>query len=362
MAALLKDVYNLQYMTHLADCVQDHYSDFNKTAFLNAIFDTDWQNKELKARTTHIAVQLNAYIAFDYLATLAVIEKIAPHFTSYQGMFVPAFVEIYGLDYLPESIAALSYITQFSSAEFAVRPFIVKYPQAMHSILLQWSVSDNEHIRRLSSEGARPRLPWAMALPEFKKDPAYLLPILENLKADPSEYVRRSVANNLNDIAKDHPQLVTDIAARWLVENKTIQTKRLVKHACRSLLKQADPSALALFGFLPPKDVEVNEFDCDQQVRLGELLHFSFALQHKRNSTLDKLRIEFAIDFMKSNGKQARKIFQLSESMINQNNKTFTKSFNFKAISTRKYYCGLHRLAIVVNGVELSRRDFTLVA
>ena len=361
MADLLKDVYNHDYLTHVANAVAQCYPAFQKNDFITAVFKGDWKNKELKARTEHIADQLNTFIELDYLQTLAVIKQVSLHFTSYKGMFIPAFVELFGLDELTDSIDALAHITQFASAEFAVRPFIEQYPEQMHCILLAWTESDNHHIRRLASEGSRPRLPWAMALPLFKKDPSYLLPILESLKNDESEYVRRSVANNLNDIAKDHPDVVIDIAQRWLTESDSIHTKRLVKHACRSLLKQAQPDALSLFGFLPPKDIEVIDFVTDENVQLGQTLHFSCQLQHQKSLPLSKLRIEFAIDFMKKNGKQARKIFQLSEAIITQHNKMISKSFSFKKISTRQYYGGQHTVAILVNGVQLASADFSLI-
>ena len=360
MAELLKDVYTKEYINGLASAVLTHYSSFNETLFVESIFDQSWPEKELKARMLHIAEQLHRFIVLDYQDSLKVINKIAPNFTSYEGMFIPAFVELFGLNDRKKSMDALAYITRFASAEFAVRPFIEKYPEEMLQTLLSWTESDNEHVRRLASEGCRPRLPWAMALPKFKKDPTSILPILEALKNDNSEYVRRSVANNLNDIAKDHPEVVTKLASKWLMNSQSIETKRLVKHACRSLLKQANPDALALFGFLPPKDIEVIELVVDKEVLLGDTLHFSFQLKQVNALPLNRLRIEFAIDFMKKSGIQARKIFQISESVIDKKTKTISKSFSFKKISTRQYYCGKHTVAILVNGVELLNADFIL--
>lgn len=360
MAALLKDVYTKEYINNLACIVLIHYPSFKKKQFIGSIFDTDWQELELKARMYHITQQLHHFITLDYQDSLKLIQNIAPNFTSYEGMFIPAFVELFGLDRLKESMDALAYITQFASAEFAVRPFIKKHPEAMLDTLLTWTKSNNEHVRRLASEGCRPRLPWAMALPEFKKDPNFILPILDALKNDNSEYVRRSVANNLNDIAKDHPEVVTKIAKKWLMNNPPTETKRLVKHACRSLLKQALPEVLELFGFLPPKDIEVTGLVVEPQVSLGDTLHFSFQLKQVNGLSLNKLRIEFAIDFMKNNGKQVRKIFQISESVINEKTKIINKSFSFKKISTRQYYVGKHTVAILINGVQMSEIDFVL--
>lgn len=360
MAALLKDVYTKKYITYLASTVLEHYPSFNEQLFINAVFDQYWQGNELKARMLHIAKQLHCFIPLDYQESLKIIKKIAPNFTSYEGMFIPAFVELFGLDEREESVKALAYITQFASAEFAVRPFIEKYPEKMHQTLLTWVKSENEHVRRLASEGCRPRLPWAIALPKFKKDPSFILPILDVLKNDCSEYVRRSVANNLNDIAKDNPDVVINIAMKWLQNNQSIETKRLVKHACRSLLKQAHPDALMLFGFLPPKDIKVVDFFADQLVVLGGTLHFSFQLKQVNALPLNKLRIEFAIDFMKKKGVQARKIFQISESVIDKKTKIINKTFSFKKISTRQYYCGKHTVAILINGVQMSEVDFIL--
>ena len=361
MAALLKDVYDLNYISYLAAKVHTCYPPFQQADFINAIFDDLWVAKELKARTEHIAQQLHFFIPLEYKQALPIIKRVAQYFTSYQGLFIPAFVEQYGLDEFTLSIDALAHITPFSSAEFAVRPFIQHYPEQMQTVLLNWACSENEHIRRLASEGCRPRLPWAMALPEFKRDPSYILPILECLKNDDSEYVRRSVANNLNDIAKDHPQLVIKVVTNWLNKDKKIATQRLVKHACRSLLKQANSDALRLFGFLPPMDINVVNLFVNKSVRVGESFHFSFQLLQQESLALNKLRIEFAIDFMKKNGQQARKIFQLSEGVIKTNSKEFKRIFSFKKISTRQYYVGKHTLAILVNGVQLSETHFTLI-
>lgn len=360
MAALLKDVYNLHYIGDLAAKIHACYPAFQQTGFINAIFDDTWGDKELKARTEHIAQQLHCFIPLEYKQALFIIKHVAQYFTSYQGLFIPAFVEQQGLHEFALSMDALAHITQFSSAEFAVRPFIQHYPEQMQIVLLNWARSENEHVRRLASEGCRPRLPWAMALPEFKHDPSYIIPILECLKNDDSEYVRRSVANNLNDIAKDHPQLVIKTVTNWLNKDKKIATQRLVKHACRSLLKQANPEALTLFGFLPPVDINVVNLLAHKSVVVGENIHFSFQLLQQESLALGKLRIEFAIDFMKKNGRQARKIFQLSEGMIKTSRKEFKRTFSFKKISTRQYYVGKHTLAILVNGVQLSETHFTL--
>jgi 3-methyladenine DNA glycosylase AlkC len=220
-----------------------------------------------------------------------------------------------------------------------------------------WADSDNSHVRRLASEGCRPRLPWAMALPDFKKDSTPILPILEKLKNDESEYVRRSVANNLNDISKDHRDLLVKISRDWLGNNEN--TNKLIKHACRSLLKQGDKVVLLLFGFTDPCHITLSDFFVHDSVFMGENLSFSFSLYSKERD-LGQIRIEYAIDFMKNNGRQARKVFKISEADYSGNSKFVEKNHSFRKISTRTYYPGEHGLTIIVNGVEFASGHFTL--
>jgi len=175
---------------------------------------------------------------------------------------------------------------------------------------------------------------------------------------DESEYVRRSVANNLNDISKDNPQTVLRWAEQWLGDNK--ETDRVIKHACRSLLKQGDTRALSLFGFTKANHITLKKFDVQSKVCLGEKLHFSFLLK-SQSAHLGRCRIEFAIDFMKANGKQGRKVFKISEGEYPEQEKLVSRYFSFKEISTRKYYAGQHCLTIIVNGVDQSTKHFQLI-
>ena len=166
-------------------------------------------------------------------------------------MIFPDFVEVYGLDDWEASIPALEEFTQQTSAEFAIRPFIVRYPERTMAQMLEWAGHAHEGVRRLSSEGCRPRLPWAIALSALKADPSPILPILDRLKGDPSESVRRSVANNLNDISKDNPDVVIGVLRRWQADD-TDEMHRLTSHALRTLLKAGNLDALALLGYPPP--------------------------------------------------------------------------------------------------------------
>ncbi|WDE04265.1 DNA alkylation repair protein [Thalassomonas viridans] len=359
MAELLKNVYTREFITALAQQLTAIFPAFDKDKFQHLIFDDTWQQKELKARMNHIAQCLHQVLPGPYHHNLELLKQIKVEQAGFEYMFLPAYVELYGLEDYVASIPALAHFTEFASSEFAVRPFIIKYPKQMMAQMALWARMDNKHLRRLASEGCRPRLPWAMALPAFKQDPAQVLPILEVLKDDPSEYVRRSVANNLNDIAKDNPKQVIAIAKRWF--GQTENTDRLIKHACRTLLKKADPEILTLFGFAPPKAIEVTALKVQKQVTMGDKLSFSFTLATKAQA-LGKLRIEYAIDYMKSNGKQARKIFKIAEADYNDRQKAITREQSFKAISTRKHYPGAHAVAVIINGEELAADKFILTA
>jgi len=353
---LLKNVYSESFIDSVACQFQKAYPSFEKTQFINSIFDAQWAQRELKSRLTFIAQTLRQYLPADFKKSCAILTNVAPHFSSYEAMFFPAFVELYGLDDYQTSIDTLAVLTQYSSSEFAVRPFILKYPNKMMAQMLIWANSENFHVRRLASEGCRPRLPWACALPAFKGDPTLILPILEKLKDDDEDYVYRSVANNLNDLSKDNPKLVVKIATAWMQGKPAKNRVWLVKHGCRSLLKNGEPAVLSLFGFSAPDHISLEKFEIEEQVKLGELFNFSFSLS--ANKTLGKCRIEFIIAFMKKNGKQADKIFKISESDIKTTSKNITKQFSFKPLSTRKYYAGAHQLIVLVNGVRLASKPF----
>ncbi|MBT5230164.1 MAG: DNA alkylation repair protein, partial [Methylococcales bacterium] len=296
----LKNLYTEQLVANVCAEIKRHELSFSSKKMKQSVFSKGWKDKALKARMSHIAVSLKPLLPEKYNDAVAILKLASQAFSGFEYMFFPDFVERYGLNDFDVSMSALACFTEYASAEFAVRPFIVREQSRMMQQMKQWALSDNHHIRRLASEGCRPRLPWAMALPEFKKDPQAVLELLELLKQDPSEYVRRSVANNLNDIAKDHPQAVLSVAKRW--QGLSAETDKLVKHACRTLLKQGNADALALFGFKAPKHVLVNDFTLQPSVALGGDLAFSFVLQTNKPQ-LGLLRVEYAVDFMKKNGK-----------------------------------------------------------
>jgi len=357
MPEALKHVYSKQFISRLNRALKKHYPDFNNRKFTQSVFSSDWENKELKDRMRHISLCLGKFLPATYSTSLSILKRTAPAFTDLEALVFPDFVEVFGVHDFERSIPALEYFTPFSTSELAVRPFIIQYKTKMMRQMKIWAQSENHHVRRLASEGCRPRLPWAMSLPEFKKDPTQVIPILELLKQDESEYVRRSVANNLNDISKDHPATVIRIAKQWI--NIHPDTDRLVKHGCRTLLKQGHSPALRLFGYKNPTHILLHHFKLDKTVAMGKTVNFSFQLTTTAKA-LGKLRLEYALDFVKANGQQTRKVFKISEAQLSEQSKSIEKYHSFKPISTRKYYPGKHGMAIIVNGVQIAHKTFTL--
>ncbi len=222
-----------------------------------------------------------------------------------------------------------------------------------------WSKHENHQVRRLASEGSRPRLPWAMALSGLKKDPEPILAILDILKSDPSEYVRRSVANSLNDIAKDNPKIVISIAKKWKGINK--ETNGIVKHGCRTLLKQGNPEVMALYGLSPSSQIMIRDFIIESGiVRIGEDLKFSFSLQNTDEQN-QCFRLEYAIYYLKQNGQFGKKVFKISEGKIEHGQTIIiTKKQSFRIITTRRFYEGVQKLSVILNGIEKEIIEFEL--
>ncbi len=360
MAQKLKDrFFTRSSIRQLADGIEGVYPAFDKGRFLALIYDEDWESRELKAKMRHTTRCLRATLPDSFPEALEILKKVAPQTRGFEVLTFPDYVEMYGLEDWEISIPALAYFTQYGSAEFAVRPFLDRDPKRAMGYLSSWAEHGNPDVRRLASEGCRPRLPWRMALPKFKEDPSLILPILEKLKDDESEAVRRSVANNLNDISKDHPQVVLDVCERWYGQSE--RTDSIVKHACRSLLKAGNRRALKLFGFSDPKQIRVEELTLEKdRLRIGEDLGFSFELCVGGEEE-QKIRLEYSIHHVRARGRISRKVFQYSEKMYVPGEHWLQKTHSMADRSTRKHYPGEHLLAIIVNGEEKAKASFRLI-
>ena len=357
MAERLKDMFFTQdSIDAFADAIKTQYPAFDKKRFLELLFDESFPSKELLDKMRHTTRCLHETLPKCFKEALGILLKAAPHVKGFEAMALPDFVAAFGMKEWELSLPALGEFTKYYSSELAIRPFLAKDPAKGMACMAAWADDKNPKVRRLASEGCRPRLPWAMALPAFKKDPTPILPILEKLKNDPSEDVRRSVANNLNDISKDNPELVLVICERW--HGRTQETDKIVKHACRTLLKAGNPRALAIFGYGDPSVVDVGDLKLDKKaLRIGETLTFSFDITVEKPC---KVRLEYAVYYAKARGKISKKVFQIIEKDYDAGTYSITRKQSFQEQTTRKHYPGAHRISVIVNGEEKVEATFDL--
>ncbi len=366
MSYLLKDIYSVAFYEKFSAIAGDVIPSYDRKKFIQSIFDKNWKQRELKDRMKHTSFVLHQFLPDNFETAATMIEKMIDRLeekrfieSSLEFMFLPDYLETYGIDHFDASVKSIERVTQFTSCEFAVRPFIIRYGDKMVNQMHRWSLHENHKVRRLSSEGIRPRLPWAIALPELKKNPAPILPLLENLKNDTSEFVRRSVANNLNDISKDHPGVVISIVKKWKGIGK--ETDALIKHGCRTLLKKGHPEILKFYRLSNSDKLKVCGFKIlTPKVKIGESLEFLFTV-HNQELKAQTIRLEYGIYYLRQNGTSSKKVFKISERILQSNEKIkMTKKQSFKIITTRKFYKGQHQLSLIVNGLEKSTAKFEL--
>jgi 3-methyladenine DNA glycosylase AlkC len=358
MTEELRNIYNSSSIGVLISEIGKVYKEFDDEKCHNLIFQEDWDQLALKERTRRITISLYSTLPKEYKTALEILYIVAPKFTGLKGIIFPDYVELYGLEDWEESMKALAYFTPFSTSEFAVRPFLIKDLERMLDQMLKWSSHPDEHIRRLASEGSRPRLPWGQSVPSIKANPKMTLPILNNLKEDDSLYVRKSVANHLNDISYTHPDMVLDIANEW--HGKQKHTDWIIKHACRTLLKKGNQRALLLFGYKDDQSIELKDFKLDKdRISIGDSIQFSFSITSKSEMPV---RVEYAIDYVKLRGQRTKKVFMISTLKMNSNEtKDFSKTQSFKELTTRKHYKGTHTISIIINGTVKDSIDFEMV-
>jgi 3-methyladenine DNA glycosylase AlkC len=261
-----------------------------------------------------------------------------------------------------DGLALLAALTGRLTGEFALRTFLAADLDRTLTSVKGWTDHTDEHVRRLASEGTRARLPWARRVRGLLERPAATVPLLDALYRDPSEYVRRSVANHLNDLSRIDPALATDTARRWLADPDP-NTASVIRHAMRTLVKNGDPAALELLGFGPPAQVELIDFALDDAtVPAGGQLSFQASIIN-RGAEPAKLVIDYVIHHRKANGSLTAKVFKLATQALPAGaTSTIRKTHSFRPISTRRYYPGGHAVEIQINGVRAGRLEFDLTA
>ncbi|WP_353267381.1 DNA alkylation repair protein [Gemmatimonas sp.] len=329
---------------------------------------------ELKARAMCVASALERHLAADFFAAADHLERaLAPVPVQGTGIVVRSdagltgwflwsageYVARRGLAHPERALECLRQLTQRFSAEFAIRPFLVAHESLVFETLRKWIRDDSEHVRRLASEGTRPRLPWGMQLPRLIADPSPSLPLLAALLDDTSEYVRRSVANHLNDIARDHPELVADWVERHL-PGASMARQKLLKHASRTLIKRGHPRILQSWGTGAPFAGTVALTASPGTIQLGEYVHLAVTLTSTAANE-QRLAIDYVVHHVKQDGRTTPKVFKGWVSTIDGGaTVTLSKRHAIKPITTRRYYAGAHHISIQINGTQVADAVFEL--
>jgi 3-methyladenine DNA glycosylase AlkC len=380
MAELFKDNLSLEKISALGSSIAEHCAQydigFDKDYFQQALAEycreqgeQQWHELSLMQRLRAGAHALYSLLPQPVGADAVVAALQGDSLSGWLSLVCCEYIAIHQDLSLEQGLTYLQKMTEFFSAEFAIRHLIIKQPLETLAILTTWLEHENHHVRRLVSEGTRPRLPWGMRLGIFIEQPELVMPLLVALRDDKEEYVRRSVANHLNDIAKDHPRLIIETAQQWLAEEALVllnneqrqQRVKLIRHACRTLFKQGEPKVMALFGYQPADDVHCHL--SSDQLCVPFFGNFEFEMQLEKNTDADNLlMVDYVMYFQKANGKQAPKVFKwLDRSFTDQTTERVVRKHSFKKISTRKYYPGTHRLEVMVNGIKKAHITFELL-
>lgn len=333
--------------------------DFDREIFLRLCLD-GLEQRELMDRMRQTAVALAAALPLPYREQIAVLRRFAPSVGhNFVGIWPCEFVALHGLDDVEFSLEALRDLTRFGSAEFAVRPFLVRDLRGTLKVMRRWANDPDEHVRRLASEGSRPRLPWGLRLQQLVADPTPTLPILEALRSDPSLYVRKSVANHLNDIAKDHPAVTLDLAEQW--DRADTRTGWIVRRGLRTLIKDGHPRALALFGSAAAPKLAECSLSCQpRRLKLGETVTLVATLTGA-GRTRQSLIVDYVVHYVRAGGRVSEKVFKWTTLDLGPGQTvTLTKRQTIKDFSTRRHLPGKHRVELQINGRRVAEDAFNL--
>ena len=368
MAEPLKNFYNEHLVRRLAKELA-RVSDIDEASFIEACVQ-GLERLELTPRAWHIAEALRSHLPADFRAAAGILVKaLGPRQeqTEQFGMepfrYLPFvfYVQKYGLSEFEVAMQAQYELTKRMSAESSIRAYLVAHPAATYQRLQKWARDPDPHVRRLVSEGTRPRLPWAPRLPDFVRDPTPVLALLEILKDDPVRYVQRSVANNLNDIGKDHPELVVETCKRWFVD-VTPGRDYIVRHALRSLVKRGHRGALSVLGAGDKPRIQVSDVRWSAQVvGIGGNLRFDFQLRSRARAT-QELVVDYAVHYIKANGSTRAKVFKLKNIRLEAGTTvTLGAKLSLLQRTTRTHYPGRHRVELLINGLSHSLGEFELL-
>ena len=358
MAEPLKDSFGRDVPRRIAGMISSVRPAFPSRAFVRDAL-AGYDDLELTPRAWQIARALRKHLPQDYDEAIGVLlASLGPPIVEAEltgmGVFVYLphvfFVAEYGLDDFDTSMRAQYELTQRFTAEFSIRAFLDREPERTLAVLRAWAADPSPHVRRLVSEGTRPRLPWAPRLRRFQEDPRPVLELLELLKDDPELLVRRSVANNLNDIGKDHSDLLVETCRRWAVD-ATEERSWVIGHALRSAVKRGDLGALEVLGFGDGDGVKIRRVRIEpHDAVIGGRVTVSFELSNTA-SRRRSFNADLRVGFVKANGGTSPKVFKVRAVELDAGETVrFQKSISLQQHSTRTHYPGRHPVDIVVNG------------
>jgi 3-methyladenine DNA glycosylase AlkC len=363
-ASAFKNLINKNVVKTIALDISKSYPAFNSKDFIKTVAKLD--ALELKARVQHISSVLKTYLPKEYKQAIKIICEVIKmdHLSGFALWPFSEYISHYGLDDFETSMQAMYILTQKFTSEFAVRPFFIKDQEVVLRYFNKWATDKNHHIRRWVSEGSRPLLPWGMKLQNFVADPTPTLQLLDKLKYDDELYVRKSVANHLNDISKHHPKKVIETISTWeknCPTNQSVKIQWIKKQALRTLIKKGDQNALKLMGVKGVAKVNISQLALNKKnIQTGEHLEFSFELSSKSNKP-QKLVIDYLIHFVKSNQKLKAKVFKLKTITLESKSKIIIqKKHSMRLITTMDYYPGEHLISIQINGKVLINKTWIL--
>ena len=366
MAEPLKNSFGPDVVERIVDALLEAGAPLDRSDFLAEALN-GFDELELTGRARHVAAAMASHLPEDRGKALRLVTaSLGPEDEELVGMegffYLPHvyFVADYGLDHFDEAMTAQYELTKRFTAEFSIRAYLEHHQEATLAQLRKWTTDPSEHPRRLVSEGTRPRLPWAGRLKGFQADPTPVIELLELLKDDESEYVRRSVANNLNDIAKDHPDLVVDIAGRWWVDGDG-NRRRLIRHGLRTLIKAGDPGALQVLGYGPNSPLVITAVTLTPpEPAIGGKVRIEITLANPTNAAVGGL-IDLRVHFVKANGSTSPKVFKGAEIDVEPGGEAVVaKTVSLRQHSTRTHYPGRHELDVLVNGEARPAASFLL--
>lgn len=353
-------MFNHQFYKEFAEAFGKADRNFNPARFIREVTD-NLATRSLNERLYNTAAVLQKHLPQDYKKAIGIMHKVAGSLqTGYTALVLPGFVGLYGKEHFDTSMEALKYFTSFGSSEFAIREFLKTDLEKTLKVMKAWAGDADHHVRRLASEGSRPRLPWSFKLDAVIRNPALTREILEQLKADDEPYVKKSVANHLNDISKDNTDYMIGLVKSWGTADP--HTAWIIKHASRSLIKKGHAGSLAIFNFEKRVKLRVEKLRLSASgIRLGETLAFSFDIVSEKKAS-QKLVIDYAIHYRKAGGGLSRKVFKLREvELLPGEQLHISKKQVFKDLTTRKHYPGKHLVEIMVNGVTYGEKAFSLM-